>query len=239
MCPGGRESRKAGLPYILGTRLTIHEGVVRPRWVLPALALAVAAGCGPSRPAEAPEPQPLADHPRCSLKLGTVGSAITCLGDGATVMLPMGAWRMEEPEAPAFVRASRGFFHVSLRHAPPDEKRYPPDEHLRGIYQGIAALKGAGVVGPARYESTARGRAVLQYEVSGLVEAGRPVRSIHTWTALRRPDGGYVDYHSSWTGPPEDPEIAPTGEQAPFDRRMVNYADLFFMLDDDGRAPDR
>jgi hypothetical protein len=165
------------------------------------------------------------------------GVIFGCLADHAMVVLPGKPWEVEPPSDPVFFHASRQYFNASMRLSDPGETQYPLEEHLQAIYQGIAGAKSPGHVGAMKGVKIDGGRPVILFEVTGIELEGKPVRSIHVWTALRRPDRRYVDYHLSWTGPADDPELAGSQRRAPLPDRMVNFTSGFVTVDDQGHAP--
>ena len=194
----------------------------------PACATAPPANPGPTTDA-AP-----AQRSACSVREGQDGVIFGCMAEHAILIAPGIGWRIDAATAPVFLLASRGYFHISMLTAG-DASPEGVEARLRARY-ALARAPENTRVGPMRLAQTSSGRPVLYYEIEGLVADGRAVRSLHVWSALKRPDGRYVEYHSSWTGPGDDPELGTSGGRAALDVRLVNYADAFVTVDDTGHA---
>jgi hypothetical protein len=203
----------------------------------PACASAPQPRAEPRAEAEAPAAEqaaPSAGAP-CEVREGKDGVIIGCMSEHAILIAPGTGWTMEAATAPVFLLASRGYFHSSMSIAgePSDEG---VEAHLRARYARARAPENTRV-GPMRLATTAKQqRPVLYYEIEGIVFNGGRVRSLHAWSALKRPDGRYVEYHSSWTGPADDPELVQTADHAPLEVRLVNYTEGFFTVDDAGHS---
>lgn len=146
---------------------------------------------------------------------------------------------IEPPVTSVIVSASSGPLNLSVRLASEEETRYELREHLSAIHRGIASgLAAEGfTVGEGEFEDAPNGHLVLRYEVSATADDGSRVRMVNAWTALRRSDRRYLDFHVSFTAPADDPRWRiPSGMPGPKER-LVELADHFVVTDGKGNLP--
>jgi hypothetical protein len=165
------------------------------------------------------------------------GTMVACDNKHILFIVPGVDWTIDTsmPE-PTLIHAAKGHLHVSVRLADTSETQYGLKEHLRAIYNGVAKLPNVGQVGEAHIEKTRNGHTILWYEVTGTAK-GLPFRMVNAWTALRRPDRRYLDYHVSITAAPNDAAWQPAPDRPTHAQRAIGTADAFFVLDDNGKAP--
>jgi hypothetical protein len=163
-------------------------------------------------------------------------SLVACDLKEVMMILPGTGWTREPSGVPGMILlASRGLLNVSASVADTSETQSGLSEHLDADYQGVSReLGGAGfVVGKPTLEQMKNEHLVLFYELSGNLD-GQSVRSANAFTAIRRSDRRYVDYHVSLTAPPDDP----VWHETPPPLEVVKgLADLFFVADDNGKLP--
>lgn len=163
-------------------------------------------------------------------------SLLSCDDKRVLAILPGRGWSREPSDAPGgIVQASRELFNISARVAEAGETQYELSEHLEAIYRGVQGQLGkAGfVVGKPVFEQMKEGHLVLAYELTGTLD-GQPLRSANAFTAIRRTDRRYVDYHVSLSASPGDPIWHETVPPLEVTKKV---ADLFFVTDDSGHLP--
>lgn len=195
---------------------------------------------------EAPTAQPVSTERRsfgdhCRAKLSESGDAMMVGCDGAQIIfvLPGTNWTVEQSPVPsAIVFASSQPLDISVLLADPGETQYDVREHLAAIYQGAApAVRARGFqITEAVFRDMPNGHVVLSYDVFADFE-GKRVRSFNAWTALRRADRRYVDYHLSCTAPEDERAWTATPEIPSLSTRTMNLADAFFVTDGQGKLP--
>lgn len=163
-------------------------------------------------------------------------SLVACEQKQVMLILPGSGWSRQPDKAPGLIlHATLGLFNVSVRVAERSETRYALPEHLDAIHQGVSHQLGeAGFdVGKPGLAQMKNEHLVLFYELSGNLE-GESVRSVNAFTAIRRGDRRYVDYHVSITAPPD---AAIWRETPPPLEVVKDLADLFFVADANGKLP--
>jgi hypothetical protein len=208
------------------------------------------AGCaksaGPAKSGEAEAGEdPMGKGPaarfsqHCEYKLTEDRKAtlLACSGREVLAILPGDAWSaVEDGNSPAtLVFAASGALRVSVLLADEQENKYPVGEHLTAIYDGIAQElpKRGFKVEPPHVEEMQNGHLVLTYELSAAVD-GQPVRMVNSWTALRRMNGQYYDYHVSFTQPADHEAWR---DPAQIMKMTKVLADSFFVTDGKGNTP--
>jgi hypothetical protein len=166
---------------------------------------------------------------RCRFRTRKDGSAtqIACNDEELLLILPGIGWRAGSPSGRQQLLAERDAWTVSVLSADPSESSYDVAVHLEAVYRGIADSLPPGLRASApHFEQMPQGHLVLSYELKGTLE-GRDLQQTNAWTAQRRKNGQYVDYHVSYT----DAEVAQNA------RAVKEAADLFFVTDGAGTAP--
>ncbi|HVY30745.1 MAG TPA: hypothetical protein VHB79_29500 [Polyangiaceae bacterium] len=186
---------------------------------------------------DAPEDSsPFGENCRIKVRQDHELSLVSCDDKRVLAILPGSGWTPEASGARGeLLLASRDLFNVSARVADEGETQYELSEHLEGIYRGVQGQLGkAGfVVGRPVFEQMKEGHLVLAYELTGSLD-GQELRSANAFTAVRRTDRRYVDYHVSVSAPPGHPiwrESVPPLEAA------KRVADMFFVTDENGHLP--
>jgi hypothetical protein len=174
----------------------------------------------------------------CQIKVRKDGnlSLVSCEQKRVLAILPGSGWTRQASDAPgSIVQASRDRFNVSARVADAGETQYELSEHLEGIYRGIQGQLGKGgfVVGKPVFEQMSNGHLVLAYELNGELQ-GQQLRSANAFTAIRRSDRRYVDFHVSLSAPPTDPIWRESVTPLEVAKKV---ADMFFVTDESGHLP--
>lgn len=157
------------------------------------------------------------------------GSAtqLSCNDEELLLILPGIGWRAGSASGRQLLLAERDAWTVSIVSADPSESSYEVAVHLEAVYRGIAeSLPRTLRVSPPHFEQMPQGHLVLAYELNGTLD-GRPLQQSNAWTAQRRKDGQYIDYHVSYTD----------ADAAQNTRAVKEAADLFFVTDGAGKAP--
>jgi hypothetical protein len=189
---------------------------------------------------KAPEQQgspgsPFSEH--CRYKLSQNATLVACREREVLLVLPGQEWKADDSAAVAggLLFAESAPLRVSVVAADPGESRYSHGEHLTAVYDGAAAaVKEQGFsVGKPHFEEMPNGHLVLAYELTGSLE-GFAFRSVNVWTALKRTNGQYYDYHVSYTQPADH---ADWQDGAGVLRLTKKVADAFFVTDGHGNTP--
>lgn len=187
--------------------------------------------------ADAPDDSsPFGENCRIKVRPDHELSLVSCDDKRVLAILPGSGWARDASDAPGeIVHASHELFNVSARVAEEGETQYELSEHLEGIYRGVQGQLGkAGlVVGRPVFEQMKQGHLVLAYELKGSLD-GQELRSANAFTATRRTDRRYVDYHVSVSAPPGDPIWRASVPPLEAAKRV---ADMFFVTDENGHLP--
>lgn len=162
---------------------------------------------------------------------------MACREREVLLVLPGHEWKADDSAAVAggLLFAESAPLRVSVVAADPGESHYSHGEHLTAVYDGAAAaVKEQGFsVGKPHFEEMPNGHLVLAYELSGNLE-GFAFRSVNVWTALKRTNGQYYDYHVSYTQPADHTDWQ---DVAGLLRLTKKVADAFFVTDGHGNTP--
>lgn len=202
---------------------------MRTSTLLVALPLLSLAACAPARPAGSAVPP---GSGQCTLRAKSDMQVLECQNDGVFIGLPGTRWEAEPPAGRVFVAASMGLFHVSARHSPLQGQPDVPT-HLREVE---ATLPKEPPHTTPQHAKSRKGADVFSYDITGLAVEGKAVKSTHVWTAARREDGGWVDFHVSWTGPADHPALASEPGKPTLVDLLHAMADGFVTVDHDGKV---
>jgi hypothetical protein len=173
----------------------------------------------------------------CQYKLSQDTTLLACREREVLVILPGHDWQADDAAAVpgGLLFAESVPLRVSIVAAESGEGRYALGEHLTAVYDGLAPLlaRQGFNVGKPHLEQMPNGHLVLAYELSGSIE-GMAFRSVNAWTALKRSNGEYYDYHVSYTQPADH---ADWQDAAAVLRLTKKVADAFFVTDGRGNTP--
>ena len=124
---------------------------------------------------------------------------------------------------------------IAVVAAEPGESGHGLAEHLTAVYDGAAAaMTQQGLsVGKPHLEEMPNGHLVLACEMSGTL-AGITFRTVNAWTALKRKNGQYYDYHVSYTQAADNPNWEDVAGLLRFTKKVT---DAFFVTDGHGNTP--
>lgn len=173
----------------------------------------------------------------CQYKLSQDATLLACREREVLVILPGHDWQADDAAAVpgGLLFAESAPLRISIVAAEPGEGRYALGEHLTAVYDGLAAVlaRQGFDVGKPHVEQMPNGHLVLAYEMSGSIE-GMGFRSLNAWTALKRSNGEYYDYHVSYTQPADHADWQDADGVL---RLTKKVADAFFVTDGHGNTP--
>jgi hypothetical protein len=168
------------------------------------------------------------------------GMLVACDGKQVMFIVPGTEWKVRTSPSDALgVAANAGAMNVSVEVADASATGDELSVHLESRYQDIRAnqarmraqLEAETLeVGPPSFEHET-GHLILCYELKMSVPGGTLLRQVNVWTALRRTDRRYVDFHLS--------EVAPVDGSSGSDMkdRLVSLAGAFVVTDGAGNLP--
>lgn len=173
----------------------------------------------------------------CQYKLSQDATLLACREREVLVILPGHGWQADDAAAVpgGLVFAESAPLRISIVAAEPGESRYALGEHLTAVYDGLAPMlaRQGFNVGKPHLEQMPNGHLVLAYEMNGSIE-GMAFRSVNAWTAAKRSNGEYYDYHVSYTQPADHADWHDAGGVL---RLTKKVADAFFVTDGHGNTP--